>query len=197
MTLDQVHDIQTLYRKTVDSMSRPGTIADCSLECQVMDGKPECFSLSLAFAQMLLDTEVTFHVVSKKGEQLSKWFHQLTYAASTGMEDADYIFVTKEVKKEFFHDVIRRAKVGDLHEPEKSALVIVEVDSVTSGEKMTLSGPGIRTEHHVETSLEIDWIPIREQKNQQYPLGIDFIFVDEKDRMFCVPRTTNIRQGEV
>lgn len=82
---------------------------------------------------------------------------------------------------------------GDLLNPHKAATMIIEADSVSNDRALTLSGPGIETECYINVKTAIDaWVDLRAEKNSEYPLGIDLIFVDRDDNILCLPRTTQI-----
>lgn len=78
MKLDMVHDIQTVYRKLVDAMARPGQLADLSKEAALIEENEARPFLLLAFT--LFDQEVTFKVFSKREAAISKLIHQYTNA---------------------------------------------------------------------------------------------------------------------
>ncbi|WP_246218351.1 phosphonate C-P lyase system protein PhnH [Litoribacterium kuwaitense] len=197
MKIDLVHDIQTLYRKVVDAMSRPGVLSDLSAECNSVKEEDGCYHSSLLLALMLLDTEVTFHVVSHQGEAVKNRFYQLTYAKTAEIGEADFIFVTREAVNEDLKQVLSKAKVGELNDPHDSALIIIEVDSLTEGHTLKLTGPGIKDENEVQVSTDLAWLSLREQRNSDYPLGVDMVFVDADHQMLCLPRTTKVLQQEV
>lgn len=74
MKLDLIYDIQRAYRKVVDSMSKPGLITNLKDEAAKVDLEAGCFPSTLVLAAMLLDTEVTFKVVSEREHSCNKEF---------------------------------------------------------------------------------------------------------------------------
>ncbi|MFM1652173.1 phosphonate C-P lyase system protein PhnH [Brevibacillus sp. B_LB10_24] len=197
MKLDLVHDIQTSYRKVIDSMSRPGLISDLSAEAGKLDGDAGCFPSTMIIARMLLDTEVTFKVFSEKEARVTHLFNQLTYAKAVEAERADFIFVLQDAASDDLRNALQRAKIGELVDPHQSATVIVETEAVSGDKALRLTGPGIHAESFVQVKASADWIHIREEKNAEYPRGIDLIFIDKSHRLLCLARTTQIRKEEV
>src|SRR5690606_7028433 len=65
MAIDQIHDLQQVYRKLLHSMSRPGTISSMGQESENMDVDCGCDNALMLSAMALLDAEVTFHVLSE------------------------------------------------------------------------------------------------------------------------------------
>ncbi|MTI65834.1 MAG: phosphonate C-P lyase system protein PhnH [Firmicutes bacterium] len=192
MKLDMVHDIQRTYRKVLNSMSRPGEIENIKNESQKVDIDTEFFNSTLVLMFMLLDAEVSFKIISNKEDEMTKFINQLTYAKSKELHEADFIFLLNDAKKEDIESTFKKAKVGDLINPNKSATIIVESEKITNEKDLTLKGPGIKEVNYVEVKLKGNWIEERNEKNIEYPLGIDVIFTDINSNIMCLPRTTQI-----
>lgn len=194
MKLDLVHDIQTAYRKVIDSMSRPGMISNISEESLRANFKTGCFPATEVLMLMLLDTEVTFKVISNREEEVTRLINQLTYAKTAEADQADFIFVLKDCDQETLETTMKSAKAGSLVNPHESAMMIIETDSVSCGSNLIMTGPGIAAEQAACISKADTWLGIREEKNAEYPLGIDLIFTDANHDVLCLPRTTQIRK---
>lgn len=197
MTLDLVHDIQSVYRKTLDSMSRPGLISNITHQSEKANIEISCFGSTLVLVLMLFDTEVKFKVCSEREAEVAKFINQLTYAKATEVESADYILVLQDAKPEDLEKAFRNAYPGDLLDPHKAATLIIEVDYVGNDGGLTLMGPGIETECYVDVKATDSWVDLRAEKNSEYPLGIDLIFTDRDDNLLCLPRTTQISKRVV
>ncbi|HBW34700.1 phosphonate C-P lyase system protein PhnH [Desulfosporosinus sp. BICA1-9] len=194
MNLDLVHDIQAAYRKTLDSMSRPGLIKNIRHQADKVQMESGCFDSTLVLVLMLLDTEVKFKVYSEREAEMAKLINQLTYAKATEVESADYILVLKDAKAEDLAVALRRAYPGDLLNPHKAATMIIEADSVSNERNLSLTGPGIETECYIDVKTSDGWVDLRAEKNSEYPMGIDLIFTDREDNIVCLPRTTQITE---
>lgn len=199
MKLDIVHDLQSVYRKMVDSTSRPGLISDLSKEAALVEGEDQkgCPASLLLVALTLLDQEVTFKVFSAQAEAVSKTINQLTYAKPTTTEQADYLLVLQDAEKGSLEEAIRKAKSGTLNNPHDAALLIVETKSVTNGEVHLLKGPGIQTTESAYVDIQEDWVQCRQNKNKEYPLGIDLMLIDQQHQLLSLPRTTQITRNRV
>lgn len=197
MRLDLVHDIQRAYRKLIDSLSMPGTIADLSAEAEMLERDGGCLQSTLVLALMLLDTEVTFKVFSARESEAAHLFSRLTYARQAEAEDADFIFVLGDAAPGDLLRALKSAKIGDLEDPHRSATLIIETDGLSDGPKLRLTGPGIRTFAAVELFEEEGWVEVRKKRNAEYPMGLDLIFVDSHHRLLALPRTTQIAKEEV
>jgi len=197
MKLDMVHDIQAAYRKTLDSMSRPGLISNIRNQADKVNMEIGSLDSTLVLVLMLLDTEVKFKVYSEREAEINKLINQLTYAKATEAESANYILILKDSKPEDFEEAFRKAYPGDLLDPHKAATIIAEAESLSNDRMLTLTGPGIETEHYINVKTIDGWVDLRAEKNSEYPLGIDLIFTDPNDNILCLPRTTQIAKQVV
>ncbi|MET1180254.1 phosphonate C-P lyase system protein PhnH [Peribacillus simplex] len=195
MNLDVVHDIQTVYRKLVTATSRPGTLVVLEREARTLDVQLECLSSTILLALTVLDPEVTFKVIAKEGEAVSRMINQLTYSKPVDLPEADFIFILHDASEEQMKEAINKAKVGNLFNPHESAMIILEVPDVTKGDSMILSGPGIQEESFISLPNVSAWLGVRNEKNIEFPLGIDMYFVDRQDRLIALPRTTQIKEN--
>ncbi|MBP1967522.1 phosphonate C-P lyase system protein PhnH [Paenibacillus aceris] len=197
MKLDMVHDIQAAYRKLIDSMSKPGTISDLSEEAGKLEQFQGCLPATYIAAQMLLDTEVTFKVVSEREGEVTHLLSQSTYAKEAALEEADFIFVLRDAAPGYVYSALEAAKIGELMDPHCSATLIIEAEGLSCGTKLELSGPGIQTTAKVEIQAAEDWIDIRAERNAEFPLGLDLIFTDTSHRILALPRTTQVVKEEI
>ena len=199
MKLNMVHDIQSVYRKVLNAMAKPGVIENLQKEADKVDIDINCYKSTFLIMMMLLDREVSFNVVSEMSIDVSSLISQITYAKVKPLEEADYIFVLDDFCDEDLDIVIKKAKIGDLVDPNNSATIIAECLDNDNNEANILNfkGPGIKNLNEVKISGETKWIKERSLKNEEYPLGIDLIYVDEKNNVICIPRTTSINESEV
>lgn len=192
MSFNTVHDIQSAYRKVVNSISRPGLISDLSEEASKVDFIPESYPSTWILARMLLDTEATFKIYSERETRISQMFNQLTYANSVETEQADFIFVLHDAAHGNICEALLKAKTGDLINPHASAMVIVEAGEISNESGLRWTGPGIQEESFVRIPSASQWVQTRAEKNAEYPLGIDMMFINQIHQLLCLPRTTQI-----
>ncbi len=199
MKLDIVHDLQAIYRKMLDSTSRPGLLSDLQKEAALLDleGQKDWNASLLLIALTLFDQEVTFKVFSAQADAVSKTINQLTYAKPAETEEADYLLVLQDAEQGSLEKAIQKAKPGTLKNPHTSATILVEVDSVTNGETFLLKGPGIKSTESVFVDIKENWMECRQEKNKEFPLGIDLMFIDQNHQLLSLPRTTQITRNRV
>ncbi|MFD1136255.1 phosphonate C-P lyase system protein PhnH [Paenibacillus urinalis] len=192
--LNQVHDIQQVYRRVVDALSRPGTIQDLSDAARKLDHRADCYGVTLVLARMLLDTEVTFKVIGDNEDELTQHISRLTYAKRAEVHEADYIFVTHTAVPGSLSEALKLARIGEMNDPHLSATLIAELPNVVGGERRLLRGPGIDQYTMCEMQTTGDWEAVRAERNAEFPLGVDMIFADGSHRVLALPRTTQMEK---
>jgi len=192
MKLDLVHDTQQAYRKLLRCMSRPGVIESIEVQSEKIDFDISFYKGTLVNMFVLLDGEVTFNIVSKNKEEVTKFVNQLTYARATTLEEADFIFILKDAVENSLGDAIKRSKPGTLIDPHTFATIIVEGEKLSYEKNYTLKGPGIEDICYVNITTKGSFVEERDNKNIEYPLGVDTVFIDREHQIMCVPRTTTL-----
>jgi len=189
--IDRIHDIQKAYRKVVDSLAKPGKINSLLTESQKIDIDLGCYNSTVVLMLMLLDTETTFRIISFDKE-ITKKINQLTYSKHSSDSEADFIFITNEADTGESLQVVYNAKTGTLTDPHKSATIIIETDDFTRGKTYKLKGPGIQECREIRMDVNEKILEARNDKNSEYPTGLDLILVDKGSNIICLPRTTLI-----
>ncbi|MGL5354827.1 MAG: phosphonate C-P lyase system protein PhnH [Clostridium sp.] len=196
MEFDIVHNTQKSYRKVVDSMSRPGIVNKLKNECEKINFDISINKGILLLMIMLLDREVTYCIESENKETYIKEISQLTYSKQTNCEKTDFLFVLKDSSLSKSYEALEKVKVGTLIDPQKSTTIIYEVDNIYGNKKFKIMGPGVDGEKEISINISDELLIIREIKNVEYPLGVDFIFIDKDYNIMCIPRTTSILKEE-
>lgn len=194
MKLDLVHDIQNSYRKVLNCMARPGKIENISIESEKADIEISFYKQTLVLMLMLLDAQVSFKIVSEKEHEITEFVKQLTYTKEQKPEEADYIFIFQDADEKIAAAAINKAKSGTLIDPHKSATIIIEAEQLTNDKGYVLKGPGIEAEAYLSINTKCSWYKERKNKISEYPLGIDFVFVDKASNIACLPRTTQVKK---
>jgi alpha-D-ribose 1-methylphosphonate 5-triphosphate synthase subunit PhnH len=134
----------------------------------------------------LMDIETTFAVIGD--DSLASRMSRRTESRLSPADTADFILAPAGSTG----DRMATFKRGTLEYPDRSATVVYGVESLgCGGLSVTLTGPGVDG----ETTLEITGIGRNEfhrlqEMNDEFPLGIDAIFVDRNGRIAALPRTT-------
>lgn len=183
--------VQATFRALLTAMSRPGTIVSLTDFHALHYG----FSLlpgSQLLLMTLLDAEVTFGVESDDSRLVDQ-LARLTYSQPLDCNAADYVLVGLHQYDRLFQ-IITNAKRGTLSNPHLGATIIIEVESLSNDDDLILRGPGIQTQEYLGVVSTFPssstWIQARQIANQEFPLGVDLIFVDQQHQIAALPRTT-------
>lgn len=180
---------QRAFRTMLTAFSRPGQVW-----CLPFSGREKhSFDALCIILETLLDQEASHFIIpGDDGSALSERLFTLTGSRRVALEEADFIIAPNG----HTDGTIDRAKRGDLEFPERSATVVYRVTALRCEKqaplRCSLTGPGIadRCAFPAMDGFEygelLQWSLI----NQQFPLGVDAIFVDREGRLMTMPRST-------
>lgn len=196
MAIDEVHDLQFVYREILHTMSRPGEIQSL----QPLEGKNR-FDLPLCDATLftiltLFDGEVNFHVLPRAEKQVADKISAYTLASHTTLAEADFIIVLKNATEPEIENALEECKKGTLIDPHHAATFIIETDFTERNTAVSLTGPGIKEQTMLHTLSSNIW-EARNTAVSEFPLGVDLILTDRNMQLACVPRTTVVEVMEV
>jgi alpha-D-ribose 1-methylphosphonate 5-triphosphate synthase subunit PhnH len=182
---------QSIFRTLLDSMARPGKVS--KLPDQALDSPIECFYPFLLLFT-LLDPEVGFKVLDPKGcvdkAEVARYISSNTGGTDLPLRDADFILIFGGSSERSIPDIKR----GSPEYPDESATLIYQVENIGAGHTFTLSGPGIHSECQVAIEgIDLEEIGALVEANQDFPMGLDAIFVDRTGKFICLPRSTKVR----
>ncbi len=146
-------------------------------------------------AETLLDQDVTFCVIGDHGtNELEDILHERTNSTATELSLADFIIVMPGPSK----GKLLAAKTGVPEYPDRSATVLFSVESLVGGSAgdfhVRLTGPGVPGEKYIQIQgLDHEVLCQLRELNSSYPLGVDSIFIDQNDRIMCIPRSAKIQ----
>ena len=196
--IDQVHDLQQVYRKILHSMSRPGTISSLAADMAgQVDINLACYDATIISAMTFLDAETTFHILSEDQQELIAKISEYTSAKYAPINVADFVIVLREDTENAIKSAIQSCKNGTLIDPQLSSTWIIESTPLSNEGELILTGPGIQHTAQLHTSFDLSMWQARNERTKEYPLGIDLIFTDENAQVVCIPRTTTISFMEV
>ncbi|QGH36705.1 phosphonate C-P lyase system protein PhnH [Gracilibacillus salitolerans] len=199
MVIDQIHDLQQVYRKVLNSMSRPGSISKLNNMTEKLEDDFPCNDAFFLCALTVLDAEVTFHVVAseEKKARLTEIISSYTMSRVAPVDKADFILLLQDAPEYQVEQALIECKIGNLRDPQQSATWIIESALLTNSSGLSLSGPGINGVQHLQTGINQEFWQRRNEKVNEYPLGIDVILADFSSQVACIPRTTAVTITEV
>ena len=196
----EVFASQSLYRKVLCALSRPGELQE--IDEKIIEGldldKEESPYGSVyldALALMVLDQQISFCVLGKIASQASEYFHAERQAQVSDASTADFLFVPQ--CDEEAYQAILDAKPGTLIDPHTSCTAFVLLDEISlapegaAQKRISLKGPGIKETNEVYLSDERA-LKARVARADEYPCGIDMLFVDKNGKLFGLPRSSEL-----
>jgi alpha-D-ribose 1-methylphosphonate 5-triphosphate synthase subunit PhnH len=185
---DAVLSAQTAFRAVLDAMARPGTTPVMSSDAGVPAGLAPA-TATLALTLFDHDTPI-WRDEALNSEAIAQWLRFHTGAPLTG-DPAQAAFA-------LIGDVaaltdIRRFSFGTADYPDRSTTFICQVDTLTAGTPLVLSGPGIKdTSELAPSPLPPDFIAMCEANHALFPRGCDFLLC-AGEHIAALPRTTRVR----
>lgn len=168
---------QANFRLLLDAMARPG-------KCHPLEFTPEKGPAALALLATLLDSEVS---LADHDNLLNDDHWPMLQVKSAHAEQADYVICDGSRTPNFI------PKLGTLPSPDQSATVILMVDAIGDGNThLKFTGPGIaKSNQLLIKGLNEQWLEKREDWVCAFPLGVDFILLDDR-QIVALPRTTKV-----
>lgn len=197
VNFDIVHNTQTIYRKLLDCMARPGKVENIFDVTKSLDNESRISPMLEALALTLIDREVSYAFLPNLDTAGKRYIQWKTFSVEQSISEADYIFIQGLLPDEEISQVMKQVKRGTLADPHVSATLIICVKEISKmaevGRKLSLEGPGIKDKTTIHVAgLSATWINERKEVNKEFPIGVDMIFVTEMGDMIAIPRTTRI-----
>ncbi len=182
---DPIFDSQRMFRRLLEAMSYPGRIVDAGLHASA---PAPLASAAAAVCLSLADYETPVWL-DAAAQPVRDWlrFHcGCPNVAAPGQ--ARFGIVTDAAAI----PTLAAFDPGTDEYPDRSATLIIEVDALTPGGGLRLTGPGIRA----ETRLTVEGLPLRiwgewRENRALFPGGVDLILTCG-DRLAALPRTVKV-----
>lgn len=183
-----VHDSQRVFRGILDAMAHPGKIVALA---DLPDAPKALNKAAVAVCLALVDFETALWVDDALAAHPQATTHLQFHCGCP---------VTQDPQAARFAVLSRGTELASLgifcqgtdERPDLSTTVIVQADGFGSGDRVRLSGPGIKT----QTTLSITgagerfWQAVRDNA-QGFPRGVDLMICTD-DTIVCLPRTLQV-----
>ena len=181
-----VDDAQAVFRATLEAFAHPGRLE----LLPVGSGHPEGLSPALTALLLTLadpDTPVWLPANAPAAARAFLRFH-CGCTLVDAVADATFVCVPAGHAMPALADCAQ----GLPAYPDRSATLIVEVDSLHDGDALTLSGPGIESTQPLQVrGLPADFRQAWRANNARFPLGVDLLLASGEQ--FCaMTRTTRV-----
>jgi len=181
-----VADAQTVFRKLLSGASEPGLIMSIDSPHE----HPEPLSLATyAIALTLFDQSTHLHLFPSlyvKDVANSLRFHT-GVNLSRPILQADFVICNESDQLD-----LSQLNQGSETYPDQSCTLIIQCQSLSTGDYYQASGPGIEHQRRIRCSgIDNALMQQRKHMQAQFPRGIDIIMVCEQTFLY-LPRTTQL-----
>jgi alpha-D-ribose 1-methylphosphonate 5-triphosphate synthase subunit PhnH len=185
---DQVLDAQSAFRAVMDAMARPGTV--CPI--RVVARPPQPLSPAAGAVALTLcdhDTPVWLDPALTISDASAAWLGFHTGAPLVkSPADAHFAFVSRPA--EFI--ALENFAQGTQEYPDRSATIVLQVESFEAGERLLLEGPGIKDRAALAPlPMPRHFVEQWRQNRARFPRGVDLVLAGP-DAVACLPRTARI-----
>lgn len=177
-------DAQRAFRGLMEAWARPGLVAEVS----GVENPPRSLSSAGAVVALTLVDHETPVWLSPQSAGAAQWlrFHCGCPLVAEPSEAAFAFCTSGEVQS------LTDFNTGTALSPEQGATLILAIDGFENGNLITLTGPGIETDHKLwPVGITSGFWAERATMARLYPAGLDLV-LSSGSRIVCIPRTTQI-----
>ncbi|MEQ9487834.1 MAG: phosphonate C-P lyase system protein PhnH [Alphaproteobacteria bacterium] len=184
---EPVYDSQAVFRAVLNAFSRPGRIATVATG---IEPPSPVHAATAAIALSLFDLSTPYWIdPALDGNAVIDYIGFHSGARPTETPNKSTFAILRGSDNAVAWDAFA---IGTPDYPDRSTTLIIQVDDLREDGPVKLTGPGIKTEHHVRINgIDDAFWSSRHENAQLYPLGTDIILVAGA-RMICLPRTTRV-----
>jgi alpha-D-ribose 1-methylphosphonate 5-triphosphate synthase subunit PhnH len=183
-----VQSSQAVFRSVMNALARPGSIQTLVDTVQAPSSlMPATAAVALALFDH--DTPVWLDERFPAGGDIASWLRFQTGApVTTDASRAAFVLISSGKALSDFE----RFSLGTPEYPDRSTTLVVQVETLTAGNEITLSGPGINGTASLRAgALPPDFVERMQTNRALFPLGVDVLLVSDRD-LVALPRSTHV-----
>lgn len=186
---DQARDSARAFRCMLDAMARPGRILSLEPDFEVPAPLlPAAAAICLTLCDY--DTPLWLDATLSESAILDYLRFQTGAPIMADIAPARFLLCMPDSAAQ----ALAGAHRGDAEYPDASATLIIQVSSLSAGERLILEGPGIDGEQDFRTlGLEAAFWDAMQDNHQLFPLGRDVFFASASG-IAALPRSTHIKR---
>ena len=183
---------QAVFRCVMDALARPGSIQAIA---DVASAPPLFMPAAAVVALTLFDHDTPIWLDRRFGAEsdIASWLRFQTGAPLTG--DASLAAFALIYSGAALPDLESFAS-GTPEYPDRSTMMLVQVDTLSEGAELILSGPGIRGTSSLRAgALPSDFLRRMQANRALFPRGVDLLLVCGNE-LVALPRSTHVAAKE-
>jgi len=188
---DPVFDTQSIFRALMNGMTRPASVA--RIQTSIVPPAPLRLAAG-AIACALIDADTPFWLdAAFDNGALKSWlaFHTGGQPAVL-MAEAAFALVGAPLSMPAFNHFAQ----GTQEYPDRSATLILQIDSLEGGDLLTFKGPGIKDFATISPrGLPRDFAAQWRANRKRFPRGVDLVLT-AGDAFACLPRSAVLISAE-
>ena len=189
---DPVLDAQSVFRTAMNAMARPGRVLQ--LDCELAPPAPlSTGAAAIALALADYETPLWLDAGLAATEAVANWLRFHTGAPVVD-DPARAVFALISDARALPDFSLFSS--GEQDYPDRSATLIVQVESLSAGTALRVSGPGIETTQVLQAMpLPADFADRARANRALFPRGVDFLLAADK-AVAALPRSIHVeREG--
>jgi alpha-D-ribose 1-methylphosphonate 5-triphosphate synthase subunit PhnH len=189
---EKVLSAQSIFRSVMDAMARPGSVQRIEAVADATSEAPAPMMRGTAAIAMTLfdhDTPIWLDPAMSAVRDVGKW---LKFHTSAPVVEEASICSFALIGDAQALPALDRFALGSNEYPDRSTTLILQVESLTQGPAIELSGPGIDGTTTLQAALQPPDLIARLAANHAlFPRGVDVVLVAD-DAIVALPRTTRL-----
>lgn len=186
---DPVHDAQRCFRSMLEAMARPASSRSLPEPAGVPDGWPPALA-ALALTMFDQDTPVWLDPAAASPQAAAHLRFHCGCPLTDHTERAAFAVIADTTAPPPLHAF----PIGDPEYPERSATLILAIESLTGGTALRWQGPGIKeAAEAAPKGLPAGFVRQWADNHALYPSGVDVILA-AGDQIMCLPRSVSIEE---
>jgi alpha-D-ribose 1-methylphosphonate 5-triphosphate synthase subunit PhnH len=185
---DKVLSAQSIFRFVMEAMARPGSVQ----RIVATTGAPRPMMHGTAAIALTLfdhDTPIWLDPSMSETSDVTKWLKFHTGAPVVADSSVCHFALIGEART---LPPLESFAFGSNEYPDRSTTLILQVDSLTQGERFELRGPGIDGTAVLQATIEpVDLFERLAVNATLFPRGVDVVLVHD-DAIVAIPRTTRL-----
>ena len=186
---DPVRDAQATFRRVLEAFAQPGRIVEVGFEGPVPPGPMQPAGFALALTLLDFETPVWLDAALDIAEVTEALRFHCGCPLTDDPEVATFAFIGAPDAM----PALDAFSPGTPAYPDRGATLVLQVEALTKGQAVRLTGPGIRDQAVLQISgLPAGFWDAWAENHGRFPQGVDLVLVAGA-RLVAIPRSIAVR----
>lgn len=189
---DPVQSSQSVFRSVMNALAHPGSVQTVA---EAVHAPSPMMAATAAVSLALFDHDTLIWIDDRFSAEpaMDAWLRFQTGAPLTGdASRAAFALIQDGTALQDF----KKFALGTPEYPDRSTTLVIQVDTLTEGSELILSGPGIRGTSTLRAgTLPFDFVARMQANHALFPRGVDLLLVCGAE-LVALPRSTHVATME-